>query len=107
MQLTRQQWVDGLSVAGGLLVEECLSVEVDTLKVFGRTHVDQVPAHKLVGVHPQALQVVYNAIDGLGNDRQKTFFIIFGRVTLFFCSVTNKSRMHERKDIVKSTYRTI
>lgn len=39
MLLTRQQWVDGLSVVGYLLVEERLSVEVDTLKVFRGTHV--------------------------------------------------------------------
>lgn len=39
-------------------------MEVDTLEVFGRTHVDQMPAHELVSVHPQALQVVYNAVDG-------------------------------------------
>ncbi len=91
MMFTRQQWVDGLSVAGGLLVEKRLPVEVDTLKVFGRTHVDQVPTHELVGVHPQALQVEYNAIDGFGNHRQKDIFIIFGQVTLFFCSLTNKS----------------
>lgn len=59
--------MDSLSVTGGLLVEERLSVEVNTLKVFGRAHVDQVPAHELVSVHSQALQVVYNAIDGLRN----------------------------------------
>lgn len=52
MFLTRQQGVDCLSVAGDLLVKERLSVEVDTLKVLGRAHVDQVPARKLVGVHP-------------------------------------------------------
>lgn len=74
MLLTRQQRVDSLSVTGGLLVKERLSMEVDTLEVFGRTHVDQVPAHKLVGIHPQALQAVYNAIDGLGNNRQKDIF---------------------------------
>lgn len=79
MLLTRQKWVDGLSVAGDLLVEERLPVEVDTLKVFGGTHVDQVPAHKLVGVHPQALQVVYNAIDGFRNNRQEYNFIILVR----------------------------
>lgn len=39
-------------------------MEVDTLEVFGRTHVDQMPAHELVSVHSQALQVVYNAVDG-------------------------------------------
>lgn len=63
VMLTGQQRVDGLPVAGDLLVNERLSVEVDALKVFGRTHVDQVPAHQLVGVHPQALQVVYDAVD--------------------------------------------
>lgn len=52
---TRQQWVDGLSVADGLLMKECLSMEVDTVEVFGRAHVDQVPGRKLLGVHPQAL----------------------------------------------------
>lgn len=61
---TRQQWVDSLSVAGGLLVDERLPMEVDTLKVIGGTHVDQVPAHKLLGVHPQALQGIYDTIDG-------------------------------------------
>ncbi len=66
--------MDSLSVACGLLVEECLSVEVDTLKVFGRTHVDQVPAHKLVGIHPQALQVIYNAIDGLKQKQKDIFY---------------------------------
>lgn len=84
MFLTRKQWVDSLSVAVGLLVEECLSMEVDTLKVFGRTHVDQVPAHKLIGVHSQALQVVYNAIDGLGNNRQIEFLSIFSQVIIFY-----------------------
>jgi len=53
--LTRQQRVDGLPVAGDLLVDERLSVEVNALKVFGRAHVDQVPADQLLGVHPQAL----------------------------------------------------
>lgn len=90
MLLTRQHWVDGLSVADGLLVEERLSVEVDTLKVFGRAHVDQVPAHKLVGVHPQALQVVYNAIDGLGNNRQKDILLLYyfwsGDFVFLFCN---------------------
>lgn len=62
---TRQQWVDGLSVTGGFLMKECLSMEVDTVEVFGRAHVDQVPGCKLVGVHPEALQIVYDAIDGL------------------------------------------
>lgn len=71
---TRQQRVDGLSVAGDLLVKECLSMEVDTLEVFGRTHVDQMPTHKLVGVHPQALQVVYNAVDGFWKQQTKRYF---------------------------------
>lgn len=53
-------------------MKERLSMEVDTVEVFGRAHVDQVPGHKLVGVHPQALQTVYDAIDGLGYRRQKT-----------------------------------
>lgn len=66
---TRQQWVDGLSVTGGLLMKECLSMEVDTVEVFGRSHVDQVPGRKMVGVHPEALQIVYNAIDGLEYSR--------------------------------------
>lgn len=35
----------GLSVALGMLVEECLSMEVDTLKVLRRAHVDQMPAN--------------------------------------------------------------
>lgn len=74
MSLTRQKRVDSLSVACDLLVKERLSMEVDTLEVFGRTHVDQVPAHKLLGIHPQALQVVNNAIDGLGYKRQKKAF---------------------------------
>lgn len=68
---TRQQREDSLSVAGGLFVKERLSMEVDTVEVFGRAHVDQVPGHKLLGVHPQALQTVYNAIDGLEYSRQK------------------------------------
>lgn len=55
MFLTRQQRKDSLSVAGSLFVEERLPMEVDTLVVSGRTHVYQVPAHKLVGVHPKAL----------------------------------------------------
>lgn len=59
-----------MSVAGGLFVKECLSMEVDTVEVSGRAHVDQVPGHKLVGVHPQALQAVYNPIDGLEYSRQ-------------------------------------
>lgn len=67
---TRQQWVDCLSVTCGLLMKECLSMEVDTVEVFGRAHVDQVPRRKLVGVHPEALQIVYNAIDGLEYSRQ-------------------------------------
>lgn len=62
---TRQQRVDSVSVAGGLFVKEGLSMEVDAVEVFGRAHVDQVPGHKLLGVHPQALQTVYDAIDGL------------------------------------------
>lgn len=74
MLLTRQQWVDGLSVALDLLVYERLSMEVDALKVFRRTHVDQVPAHQLVGVHPQALQAVYNAIDGWRKKRHRYHF---------------------------------
>lgn len=74
MSLTRQKRVDSLSVACGLLVKERLSMEVDTLEVFGRTHVDQVPAHKLLGIHPQALQIVNNAIDGLGYKRPKEAF---------------------------------
>lgn len=44
-------------------------MEVDTVEVFGRAHVDQVPGHQLIGVHPQALQVVDNAIDGLEYSR--------------------------------------
>lgn len=55
MMLTRQQWVDSVSVAGALLVDKGLSMEVDTLNIFGRAHVDQVPTRKLVGVHSQAL----------------------------------------------------
>lgn len=53
--LTRQQRKDGLSVAVNVFVQESLSVEVDSLIVAGRTHVNQVPVHKLVGVHPQTL----------------------------------------------------
>lgn len=53
--LTRQQRKDSLSVAGNLFVEERLPMEVDTLVVSGRTHVYQMPVHKLVGVHPEAL----------------------------------------------------
>lgn len=55
MFLTRQQRKDSLSVAGNLFVEERLPMEVDTLVVSGRTHVYQMPVHKLVGVHPEAL----------------------------------------------------
>lgn len=44
-------------------------MEVDTVEVFGRAHVDQVPGRKMVGVHPEALQIVYNAIDGLEYSR--------------------------------------
>lgn len=45
-------------------MQEGLSMEVDTLVVSGRTHVNQVPVHQLVGVHPQTLQVVYDSVDG-------------------------------------------
>lgn len=41
-----------MSVAGGCRVEECLSVEVDALEIFGRSHVDQVPPDELVRIHP-------------------------------------------------------
>lgn len=69
--LTRQQRKDGLSVAVSVFVQESLSMEVDTLVVSGRTHVNQVPVHELVGVHPQTLQVVYDAIDGWEQNRER------------------------------------
>ena len=37
---TGKQRVNSLSIAGGRLVKECLSMEVDTLEVVGRTHAD-------------------------------------------------------------------
>lgn len=80
---TRQQWVDGLSVTDGLLMKECLSMEVDTVEVFGRAHVDQVPGRKLVGVHPEALQIVYNAIDGLEYSRQKIIQLVSSHIKFF------------------------
>lgn len=54
-RLTGQQRKDGLSVAVSVFVQESLSMEVDTLVVSGGTHVNQVPGHKLVHVHPQTL----------------------------------------------------
>lgn len=91
VRLTRQQWVDGMSVADSLLMKKCLSMEVDTVEVFGRAHVDQVPGHKLVGVHPQPLQTVYNAIDGLEYSRQKIIHLVCCHVKnslkyLYFCN---------------------
>lgn len=52
-----------MSVVFGFLVDERLSMKVNTLKVFRRAHIEQVPAHKLFGVHPQALKAVYYSID--------------------------------------------
>lgn len=69
--LTWQQRVDSLSVVFGHLVDECLSMEVNTLKVFGGTHIDQVPVNKLLGVHPQAFKAVYYSIDSYRNNRQE------------------------------------
>lgn len=79
---TRQQRVDGLSVAAGLLMKECLSMEVDTVEVFGRAHVDQMPGCKLVGVHPEALQIVYNAIDGLEYSRKKILQLVSSHIKI-------------------------
>lgn len=67
-RLTGQQRVHGLPGAAGRLVEEGLSVEVDALQVSGGAHVEQVPGHQLVPVHPQAFQVEYDAIDGCEGD---------------------------------------
>lgn len=80
-----------MSVAGGLFVKERLSMEVDTVEVVGRAHVDQVPGHKLVGVHPQALQTVYNPIDGLEYSKEK-IFVSFGLrlCSSFFCGETGR-----------------
>lgn len=70
--------MDSLSVVFGLLVDECLSMKVNTLKVFGRAHIDQVPAHKLFGVHPQALKAVYYSIDSYTNTTKdiKQYFLM-------------------------------
>lgn len=57
-------------------------MEVDTVEVFGRAHVDQVPGCKLVGVHPEALQIVYDAIDGLEYSRQKIIQLISSHIKI-------------------------
>lgn len=82
MVLTGQQREDRLSVALDLLVEERLTVEVDTLIVVRRAHVDEVPAGQLVGVHPQALQVVCNSIDGYRENINDQYHIhVFNIIT--------------------------
>lgn len=62
--LTRQQWVDSLGVVPDLFVDEGLAVEVDTVEVSGRPHVEEVPADRLVSVHPQTLQTEDDSVDG-------------------------------------------
>lgn len=69
---------------------EGLSVEVDALDVRGGAHVEEVPAGQLLGVHPEALQAVNDAVDGCGSQQHNGAYVVFACEDLYFSATTSK-----------------
>lgn len=47
-----------------MLVKKGLAMKVNTVKVFWRAHVYEMPIYQLVGIHAESFKTVYNSIDG-------------------------------------------